>query len=107
MGHQSADASIATPVPSVSKQNVANSPVMGTPDLKRPRYRKMIEASKDDGRYYDSSTERELRQAAEAGDEWAMRELRWPEGHEFHRLGRPFFRNRGPHPHGLFPNSGY
>jgi hypothetical protein len=75
-------------------------------DWKRPRYMKMISASKDAGRYYDSSTERELRASAEEGDKWAVRELPWPKGHRFHELGRPFFRNEKPHPQGLFPSSG-
>lgn len=84
----------------------ADAPVMRKVDWRRPRYMKMISASKDDGRYYDSSTERELRARAEEGDEWAVRELPWPKGHRFHELGRPFFRNEKPHPQGLFPSSG-
>lgn len=81
-------------------------PAVSKVDWKRPRYMKMISASKDAGRYYDSSTERELRARAEEGDEWAVRELPWPKGHRFHNLGRPFFRNEKPHPQGLFPSSG-
>jgi hypothetical protein len=67
----------------------------------------MEQVMKDEGRYYDSATEKELRRRAEEGDEWAMKELPWPDGHKFHKLGRPYFRNDAPHPEGLFPNAGY
>lgn len=92
--------------PAADKPQPAKVIRMKRPDFGGERYKKMIEASKDDGRYYDSSTEKKLRARAEDGDEWAVRELPWPKGHPLHRLGRPFFRNHGPHPDGLFPSSG-
>jgi hypothetical protein len=82
-------------------------PTMKAPDFSSPRYMKIKRAMKDEGKYYDSFVEKELRRRAEAGDEWAIRELPWPKGHKYHKLGRPFFRNDGPHPDGLFPSSSY
>jgi hypothetical protein len=75
---------------------------MKAPDFKSPKYKKMERTMKDEGRYYDSFAEKELRRRAEMGDEWAVRELPWPKDHRFHKFGRPFFRNDGPHPDGLF-----
>lgn len=73
-------------------------PPMRAPDFSGPRYKKMERIMKDEGRYYDRSTEKELRRRAEAGDEWAIRELPWPKDHRFHKMGRPFFRNEGDQP---------
>lgn len=71
-----------------------------------PRYKSMVHMMKDEGRWYDPDTVKKLQDAAEAGDEWAVRELRWPAGHKFHKKGRPYFRNDEPHPKGLFLHSG-
>lgn len=68
-----------------------------------PRSLEVAEWLKDRGRYYGRPSERKLRKAAEEGDEWAMRELKWPKDHKFHRLGRPYFKNDKPHPLGVFP----
>ena len=71
--------------------------------MSRPHYKKMVEKFKNEGRFYNESQAKALRAAAEKGDEWAMRELPWPEGHKFHKKGRPYFKNDEPHPKGLFP----
>jgi len=73
---------------------------------RRPEYKRMVDMMKDEGRWYSPDTVKKLQAAAEAGDEWAVRELRWPGRHEFHKKGRPYFRNDKPHPEGLFPHSG-
>ena len=62
---------------------------------------KMHEEMKDKGFYYSYPTARKLIKMAKEGDEWAMRELRWSEGHPFHKKGRPFHKNTAPHPAGL------
>ena len=62
---------------------------------------KMREETKDKGLYYPYPFARKLIKMAEEGDEWAMRELRWSEGHPFHKKGRPFHKNTAPHPAGL------
>ena len=62
---------------------------------------KMWEEAKDNGMYYPYPFAQKLRKMAKEGDEWAMRELRWPEGHPFHKKGRPFHKNTAPHPAGL------
>lgn len=69
--------------------------------------RAMFERAKDRGIYYASPTLKKLVTMAKNGDEWAMREIAWPENHEFHKKGRPFFRNNGPHPDGLEFHSGF
>lgn len=71
------------------------------------RTRAMFERAKDRGIYYSTPTMKKLATMAKNGDEWAMREIAWPEGHEFHKKGRPFFRNNGPHPDGLKFYSGF
>lgn len=68
-----------------------------------PEAMELWDRLKDQGKYYAKPTEERLRKTAEEGDEWSIRELPWPEGHRYHRLGRPFFRNDKPHPQGLFP----
>lgn len=73
--------------------------------MSRPKYKDMVERFKDEGRYYHPNTVKELRDRAEKGDEWAVRELPWPREHRLHKMGRPYFRNDKPHPEGLFPNS--
>lgn len=72
-----------------------------------PEMVKIREIKKDQGLYYDQQTARKIIKMAEEGDEWAIRELPWPEGHPFHKKGRPFHKNSGPHPEGLIHNSGY
>jgi len=62
---------------------------------------KMREEKKDKGMYYSYPTAQKLRKMAKEGDEWAMRELAWSEGHPFHKKGRPFHKNTAPHPAGL------
>jgi hypothetical protein len=69
--------------------------------------RAMGERFKDKGTYYSTPTLKKLSRLAHKGDEWAMREIAWPEGHPFHKRGRPFFRNTGPHPDGLKFHSGF
>ena len=66
-----------------------------------------IEKMKDDNLYWNADSFQKLVKAAEEGDEWAVREIRWPKAHPLYKKGRPFFRNDKPHPDGLFPNSGY
>ena len=65
------------------------------------RTRAMYERLKDKNRYYSVPTAAKLSRMAYDGDEWAIREIAWPEEHKFHKKGRPFFRNTGPHPDGL------
>lgn len=77
------------------------------PEVKVPRDQELVDELKDSNRYWDSDTMKELVKAARAGDEWAVREIAWPKGHPFHKMGRPFFRNDKPHPNGLFPYSGH
>lgn len=69
--------------------------------------REMYQRLKDKNRYYSVPIAKKLANMAEKGDEWAMREIAWPKGHKFHKKGRPFFRNKGPHPDGLKFHSGY
>lgn len=69
--------------------------------------RERTDRLKDRSLYYSFPTTQELIELANQGDEWAMREIAWPEGHPFHEKGRPFFKNNGPHPDGLFPYAGY
>jgi hypothetical protein len=71
-----------------------------------PAYLEMVEMMKNNGWWYGPDATEKLKAAAEAGDEWAIREIKWPEGHKFHKKGRPYFRNDGPHPKGLFPYTG-
>ena len=59
------------------------------------------EKVKDKGLYYSYPMARKLIKMAKEGDEWAMRELAWSEGHPFHKKGRPFHKNTAPHPAGL------
>jgi hypothetical protein len=85
-----------------------NSPNLTGAEVKNTdKTRAMLERTKDKGAYYDPGTERKLRAMAERGDLWALRELPWPPSHVFHREGRPFFRNNGPHPDGLKFYSGF
>ena len=69
--------------------------------------RAKFERLKDKNKYYSSPTLEKLVAMAHRGDMWAMREIAWPEGHDFHWAGRPFFRNNGPHPDGLKFYSGF
>jgi hypothetical protein len=69
--------------------------------------RRMYERLKDANRFYDASTMKKLASMAKDGDQWAVREIAWPEGHKFHKLGRPFFRNKAAHPDGLKFYSGF
>lgn len=68
---------------------------------------KIREEAKDQNLYYDPLTMKKLVKLANEGDEWAIRELAWPEGHPYHKKGRPFFKNTKPHPKGLIKHSGY
>lgn len=72
-----------------------------------PQNRELQEKQKDRGRYYSAPTMKKLVKLAMEGDEWAVREVAWPKGHPLHEKGRPYFRNTGPHPGGLFPHSGF
>lgn len=74
--------------------------------MSRPDYKEMVQRLKDEGKYYHPNTVKELRDKAEKGDAWAVRELPWPKEHRLHKMGRPYFRNDKPHPEGLFPHSG-
>lgn len=67
----------------------------------------VMDAQKDQNIYYTPETYQKIVRMAYSGDEWAIREIAWPEEHKFHRLGRPFFKNHEPHPKGLIPHSGY
>lgn len=71
------------------------------PQIRVQMSRDYIEELKDEGEWYDANTASRLAKMAKEGDEWAVRELPWPEGHPLHKRGRPFFRNDGPHPKGL------
>lgn len=68
---------------------------------------KVREKAKDQNLYYDPLTMKTLVRLANEGDEWAIREITWPEGHPLHKKGRPFFKNTKPHPQGLIKHSGY
>lgn len=68
---------------------------------------KVMEKAKDQNTYYDPSTMKKLVRLANEGDEWAIREIAWPESHPLHKKGRPFFKNTKPHPKGLIKHSGY
>ena len=68
---------------------------------------KVIEKAKDQNTYYEPNAMKKLVKLANQGDEWAIREIAWPEGHPFHKKGRPFFRNVKPHPQGVIKHSGY
>jgi hypothetical protein len=68
---------------------------------------KVREEAKDQNLYYDPLTMKKLVKLANEGDEWAIREITWPEGHPLHKKGRPFFKNTKPHPQGLIKHSGY
>lgn len=72
-----------------------------------PLNRDLEERQKDRNRYYSVPSMKKLVKLAHEGDEWAKREVAWPKDHPFHKQGRPFFRNDGPHPDGLFPHSGF
>lgn len=72
-----------------------------------PDWVALRDRQKDRNAYYDASTFQELVKLAEEGDEWAVREIAWPEDHPFHKKGRPFFKNTAPHPKGLIKHSGY
>ena len=80
-----------------------DSPPPEPTDRTRARYERL----KDKGIYYSVPTIQTLADMAEKGDEWAMREIAWPKDHKFHKKGRPFFRNKGPHPAGLKFDSGF
>lgn len=69
--------------------------------------RRMYERLKDENKFYDSATMKRLVSMARNGDDWAVREIAWPEDHKLHKLGRPFFRNSEAHPKGLKFHSGF
>jgi len=95
-----------SPLMAAAQEPKANPPGVPQPDrvfMNTPRYKQMASDLKDEGRFYSSYSTRVLIKMAEEGDEWAMRELPWPSNHKFHKLGRPYFRNDGPHPTGAFP----
>ena len=75
--------------------------------VKVSRDQELVDDLKDANQYWGPDKMKELAAAANAGDEWAVREIAWPKGHRFHKKGRPFFRNDKPHPKGLFPHSGH
>lgn len=75
--------------------------------VKVSRDQELVDDLKDTNQYWGSEKMKELAAAANAGDEWAVREIAWPKGHRFHKKGRPFFKNDKPHPKGLFPHSGH
>jgi hypothetical protein len=59
------------------------------------------ERAKDRNNYYDAETMSRIVGMAKKGDAWSVREVAWPKDHPFHEMGRPYFRNVGPHPKGL------
>lgn len=85
----------------------AMEPVVGQGESPVEMSKELIDRLKDRDRYYSFPTMQELIDRANDGDEWAIREIVWPKGHRFHEQGRPFFKNNGPHPDGLFPEAGY
>ena len=89
-------------------QNDADQPLASqVPAIKVPRDTELTEELKDENQYWDTASTKKLIQLAKEGDEWAIREIAWPKGHPLHEKGRPYFRNTGPHPDGLFPHSGF
>jgi hypothetical protein len=68
---------------------------------------KVKEKAKDQNTYYDPITMKKLVKLANEGDEWAIREIAWPENHPLYRKGRPFQKSDKPHPQGLIKHSGY
>jgi len=68
-----------------------------------PPSKELANELRAENNYYTPDTDRKLMKMAHEGDEWAIREIAWPEKHKFHKRGRPFFRNDGPHPKRLIP----
>lgn len=83
------------------QQSQAQSPEAGPAQVRVQMSQEYIDELKDEGDWYNSETAKKLVKLAKEGDEWAIRELPWPENHPFHKRGRPYFRNDGPHPDGL------